>query len=923
MARRLWLVLLALGLILPANGCGYLQAAGAVILLNQDDDDDPAPGTAGSGGVNVPPSVNVTTPSGNQTNNVTLSYLLIDAESDSANITVEYRFNAGAWLGAAEVAGAPSEGTTALTASPSGVGHAFVWNSFADVGGQNGTAELRVTPAGGASSATTSFTLLNRLIATAAGGATGTLNFPGAMATDSNGNLYIADTFNHQLQVLNLQPGSITVAGVSIPSNGMAVIAGSGVAGFNGDNQNAGNAQLNFPSGVALDPGDHIFIADSLNHRVRRIDRVSGFITTVAGSGLAGKLGNNNLATSAELDTPRSIAFDGATPPNLFISDTGNNVIRVVNRQSTTQTFPQTGGVAVAPNFMAFFAGNANLQGGQGDGAAAGGCRLNEPWGMAFDSNGHLYIAANKNHAVRVINMSTANVSILGVTIGAGDIDTVAGSNGQQGSMGDAGAATSARMRNPKGIALSAAGDLYVADSGNDRVRVCNAGGSSLVLNVTIAPGNIDTIAGGGASPGPNDGDGAAAILARCSAPEGLVVDGSGNAIVADTGLNRIRFVNTTAASTTPAGVTVAAGNIGTLAGTVTTGVTLLEPAGLVRTGTLLFIADRSAHRVLQLDLSTGVLTAVAGTGTAGFSGDNAAAAGAQLDQPRALALDGAGNLYIADWNNNRIRVINRTASSQSILNTTVGAGHIATVAGGGALGDGNAATSADITDSPGIAIDASGNLLIAHAAGNRIRTVGASSGTITTLAGNSTAGFAEGGATGSARFTTPTAIALDGAGNLLVVDEGNHAVRFVNLSGATVTVYPSAQAPATAISVLNGDVATIAGDPPATGPTQGFNGDNQFATATLLDTPGAVLTLAGGHLVVADTRNHRIRRIDAATGIVTTLAGTGTSGFNGDGLPPINAHLNEPGALFLDGSTPANLFFADAANRRVRRFTP
>ncbi|MHC5022021.1 MAG: NHL domain-containing protein, partial [Planctomycetota bacterium] len=533
-----WLcALLALGLLLPANGCGYMQAAGVAWFVSQDDDDDDDPIAGGGGG--TPTSVNVTTPAGNQSNNVALSYLLIDAESNSAGITVEYRFNAGAWTPASESVGPPSEGLAGLATSPGGTAHTFVWNSFADVGGQNGTAELRVTAIGGNAATTANFTLLNRLIATAAGGATGTLNFPGAVAADSNGNLYIADSFNHQLQVLNVQAGAITVAGVTIPANSLGVIAGTGTAGFNGDNQSAAQAQLNFPSGVALDPNDHIFIADSLNHRVRRIDTTSGFITTVAGSGTAGKAGNNSLATSAQLDTPRGIAFDGATPPNLFISDSGNNVLRVVNSQSTAQTFPQTGGVSVAPNFMALFCGNANLFGGQGDGGAAGSCRLNEPWGIAFDSNGHLYIAANKNHAVRAINMGTATTSILGVSIAAGDIDTVAGSNGQQGFTGDGAAATSAKMRTPKGIALSANDDLYIADTGNDRIRVANAGVSNLVLNVTIGAGNIDTIAGGGATPGANDGDGAAATSARCSAPEGLWVDGSGNAIVADTGLSR------------------------------------------------------------------------------------------------------------------------------------------------------------------------------------------------------------------------------------------------------------------------------------------------------------------------------------------------------------------------------------------------
>ncbi|MCI0340910.1 MAG: hypothetical protein L0216_07110 [Planctomycetales bacterium] len=123
-------------------------------------------------------------------------------------------------------------------------------------------------------------------------------------------------------------------------------------------------------------------------------------------------------------------------------------------------------------------------------------------------------------------------------------------------------------------------------------------------------------------------------------------------------------------------------------------------------------------------------------------------------------------------------------------------------------------------------------------------------------------------------------------------------------------------------ISVASGSVGTLAGIPPPT-PTPGFNGDNQAATSARLDTPTAALRIAGGHVLLVDSVNQRIRRVDQATAIVTTICGTGLAGYNGDGIPPVNANLNAPSHFFLDSASPPNLFFADSGNRRVRRFTP
>lgn len=901
-------------------GCAYVAAAiTRQVMLANDDDDAPPP--------NVLPSANVPTPSGNQFQDVALGFFLLDPEANPANVAVAFEFSVdggATWTPpapATERMGAPSEGTLGLATSAAGTPHTFVWNAFADVGGVNGLARCTVTPTDpgpparvGVAGATApaGFPVLNRLIATVAGGGSGVLGFPGHVVVDGSGNLYLADTFNHRVQVLNTQGTAITVAGVTIGPGQRGVIAGTGIAGFNGDNQVATQAQLSFPSGLRLDGAGHVFVADSLNHRVRRVDALTGFITTVAGSGTQGSAGDHTLATQAQLDTPRGVAFDGNG--NLLVADTGNHALRVVNNQSSAITYPPggAGGVSVAPNFLRTFAGTLAMAGGTGDGGAATGALLAAPWGLATDGNGHAYVADSGNHAIRCVNLAASgSITVAGVTIAAGAIDTVAGRLMVSGFAGDGGSANSGSVRldGPRGVALEGAGHVLVLDTANGRVRCVNTQGTSITrAGVTIAPGDIDTIAGGGASPGPNDGDGAAATSARLQAPEGAAVLAGNHVALADTGLSRLRLVNVGLGPITVAGVAVAGGNIDTLAGTTGGGTQILKPAGVVRSGALLFVADVDAHVVWQVNLATGATATFAGTGQAGISGDGGAATAATLRAPRGLALDGAGNVFLVQAGNggqsDRVRVVNRQATTQSFHGVSVGAGNIGTVAAG------TGPTS--FADSPGLARDGSGNLYLAHRGGHRVLRVD-STGTLTTLTGG-TQGFAD-GTLAAAQFSAPEGVAADSAGNLVIADTGNHALRYANLGASTVTVC--------GVTVGAGSVATVAGDPPAGGATQGFNGDNQAGTVTLLDAPTHAVRDAGGHLLFVDRGNERVRRVDQASTLVSTLAGTGTAGWNGDGIPSVNAHLQGPRVLFLDGATPPNCFVADEGNRRVRRFTP
>ena len=261
-----------------------------------------------------------------------------------------------------------------------------------------------------------------------------------------------------------------------------------------------------------------------------------------------------------------------------------------------------------------------------------------------------------------------------------------------------------------------------------------------------------------------------------------------------------------------------------------------------------------SLHSILRLDATTGVLTVVAGNGTPGFSGDNGPATLAQLDYPYGVAVDSAGNLYIADCRNNRIRKV-----SNGVITTFAGSATF------GFGGDNGPATSARIFGPQAVAVDAAGNLYIADSINNRIRKV--TNGVITTVAGNGTAGYTgDNGPATSAKMYQPAGLAVDSAGNLYFADSGNDVVRRVS----------------------NGTITTLAGSG-----TAGDSGDNGPATNAQLNYPYGVAVDSAGNLYIAEILNKRVRKV--TKGVITTFAGTGTAGFSGDGGPPTSAQLYQP----------------------------
>jgi sugar lactone lactonase YvrE len=353
------------------------------------------------------------------------------------------------------------------------------------------------------------FALLSPIAAHAQTLATATpLILPSAIAIDSQGNLYIAETGGHVVRKVDTT-GNITT------------IAGTGAQGFDGDGGPAIAALLDSPQGLAVDTKS-LYIADSHNHRVRRIDLASGVITTVAGNSSTGASGDGGPASGATLDLPMALALD--SQGNLYIADARSHRIRRVDTTGTITTAAGTG-----------------VQGFDGDGASATASLLDSPGGLAVDAAGNLYLSDTKNHRVRRIDHTS------------GTITTIAGS-GTQGYAGDSGASQAAKLALPRGLSLDSQGNIYIADSANHRVRRID--GSTGIMT-TIAGDGTQGFAGDGGSPG----------LASFDGPHAVAISPAGVGSIADTGNARVRQIVGGTTLQTVAGLGIVAPGALTLSG--------------------------------------------------------------------------------------------------------------------------------------------------------------------------------------------------------------------------------------------------------------------------------------------------------------------------------------------------------------------
>jgi sugar lactone lactonase YvrE len=664
------------------------------------------------------------------------------------------------------------------------------------------------------------------------------------------------------------------------------------------DGQAATNIQTREPFGIAFDRAGNVYVALKDAGRVIRVDAATGIATTVAGNGASGFTGDGFAAASATLNKPYGIALDESD--NLYIADFTNNRVRKVDAK--------TGRIST-------FAGGGMPATGIGDGGPATEAILGLPVGVTI-SRGFLYIteSAFDSHRVRRVELSS------------GIITTVAGKTdgSEAGFSGDGGRAIDAVLNTPFGIVGDAAGNIFFADAGNSRVRRIDTNGI------------ITTYAGGGSVEG-RAADGSAATSARFTGEvTALALDAAGNLLIAAN--PDIRRVDR------------ASGIISTVASDRA----LIFGFVVERNGSILF-SSNSQQAVLRFRAGETDDERFAGGGM--FIGDGRPATAAVLSVPEGLALDAAGNLFIADSGNN---VVRRVAAGSRIITTVAGIvgsvyvnesqegkkateavigfprdvaldaagnlyisdslnyrvwrvatdGTIRSFAGGGEpadrVGDGGAATSAYV-DPIGIGLDRSGNLYIADSnafstpSRHRIRRVDAQSGTITTIAGGANSGDSgDGGQATQALLNTPTDVAVDDSGNIFIADKLNGEIRRIN--------------PAGVISRYAGLASRREDDP---------LGDNGPAADARLTPDSLEISRTTGALFVSDSSSHRVRRIDAQTTTITTVAGSGfrnlDADFAGDNGAATAAKLNLNGQSGLAIAANGDLYIADGANNRVR----
>ena len=512
---------------------------------------------------------------------------------------------------------------------------------------------------------------------------------------------------------------------------------------------------------------------------------------------------------------------------NIYVADAGNSTIRKIAAGGVVTTF-------------AGVAGSSGTNDGVGSEA-----RFASPEGVVVDSTGTLYVADTANHAIRQVT-------------GDGMVTTLAGWPGISGT--NDGVAGAARFNNPSAVTLDGAGNLYVAEYGNSTIR-----------RVTSA-GVVTTLAGTPGVGGSADGTGSAAQFGW---PEGMAADNSGDLFVADTHNYTIRKVTGGGVVTTLAGSLAQAGSVDSTGSAAR----FNYPVSVAFDGTgTMYVGDMSNETIRKVT-SVGVVTTLAGN--VGVSGTNDGIGGAALFYwPSGVAVDSGGNLYVADMYNHTIRKV----TSEGVVMTLAGLGGVS----GSANGTGSAAR---FYWPFAVALDNSGNLIVADAGNDTIRKV-TTNGVVTTLAGFARVPGTNNGTGSTARFNQPSGVAVDSAGNIFVGDYGNHAIRKVTSTGV---------------------VTTLAGRGGQPGEADGTGSAARFYL------PNMVAVDSAGNVYVADTGNHTIRKVTSA-GVVTTIGGAPGVAGGADGIGGA-ANFSSPYGVAVDSA--GRVYVADSNNNRISIGTP
>ena len=744
------------------------------------------------------------------------------------------------------------------------------------------------------------------------------------MVKDANSNLYFSDETNHMVRKIAAGTGVISV------------VAGNGYYGSSGDGGAATSAALSYPATLALD-GSSLYFVDLGSETIRKVDLTTGIITTVAGNGTClisgdggpataagicgvyglavdashnlylasantirqvkagtgiitaitgttyGYSGDGGPVSSAGFATIDGLAFDASG--NLYLADAGNQLIRKITA---------TGGVITASSIVSTVAGTPPRQnsypigGYSGDGGPAISALLNGPLSIALDGSGNLFIADRYNNVIREVAASTQIIS------------TVIGNGLACASNGDGGAATSASLCFPTEVMADGSSNIYVADS-ISRIRemvVASTPPSTRAATPTFSVQGGDyataqTLTITDATPGAS-----IYVTVDGSAPSPSTSPGYSVPFVV-TGNITVKAVAVAPGFLTSAPVSATyniAGNapiITTVAGSGTYGTSTngtpasdlkfrgAEGLAIDKSGNL-YVSDTIGCAVWKISASTGTGSIFAGTGNCNYNGDGVRATDAALSYPEGLAFDATGNLFIADQGNGLVR---RIAASDGVITTV--AGQYPPPFGN--VGDGGPATSAYLSGPASIAFDSNGNLYITDSGNARVRKVSATTGIISTFAGNGTSGVSgDGGPATSAALQYPTSVALDSAGNIYVA----------SLNGGRIRK----------IAVANGQINTIAG----LKDLRGDLGDGGPALGNEI-APRSLTLDANDNLYISNDPSE-IRKVDLNSGVITRVAGIGFPGYSGDGGVATAAQIVYPQQIAFDSV--GNLYFLDGAGR-------